>query len=50
MRNTEKALKTAAVFIKVAEKRVNALKCCMNDAFHNNDSKENSDENIIKVI
>jgi hypothetical protein len=49
-RNTEKALKTAAVFIKAAEKRVSALECRMNNTSRNKDSKENSDKNIIKVI
>jgi hypothetical protein len=50
MRNIEKAFETAAVFIKAAEKRVSALKRCINNAFHNNNNKKNSDENIIKVI
>lgn len=49
-RNTEKTLKTTTIFIKAAEKRVNALKCRVNDAFRNNDSEENNDKNIIKVI
>jgi hypothetical protein len=48
--NTKKALKTIIAFIKTAEKRVNVLKYRMNNAFRNNDSEENSDENIIKVI
>jgi hypothetical protein len=48
--NIEKALKIAAAFIKAAEKHINTLKRCVNDAFCNNNSKENSDENIIKII
>jgi hypothetical protein len=49
-RNIEKALKAAAVFIKTAEKCISALKCRMNNVFYNNNSKENSNENIIKII
>jgi hypothetical protein len=48
--NIEKVLKTIIVFIKTAEKRVSALKYHMNDTFRNNNNKENSDENIIKII
>jgi hypothetical protein len=50
MRNTEKAFKATTVFIKTAEKCINALKCCVNNTFRNNNSKENNDKNIIKVI
>jgi hypothetical protein len=50
VRNTEKVLKIAAVFIKATEKHVSVLKYCMNDVFYNNNSEENSNENIIKVI
>jgi hypothetical protein len=49
-RNTEKALKIIIVFIEIAEKRVNVLKRRMNDVSRNNNSKENSDGNIIKII
>ena len=49
-RNIEKAFEAIAAFIEAVKKRVNALKRCVNDAFRNNNNKENSDENIIKVI
>jgi hypothetical protein len=48
--NTEKAIKAAAVFIKATEKHVNMLKYYVNNTFCNNNSKENSNENIIKII
>jgi hypothetical protein len=49
-RNIEKALETAAAFIEAAEKRVSALEYRVDDTSRNNNSKENNDENIIKVI
>jgi hypothetical protein len=49
-RNTEKTLKIIIIFIKTIKKRVNALKCRVNDAFRNNDNKKNNDKNIIKII
>lgn len=49
-RDTEKALEAAEAFIVAAEKRVDALKHRVDDASHNKSSKENSDENIIKII
>jgi hypothetical protein len=49
-RNTEKALKVTIIFIKAVKKCVNTLEYHMNDASRNNNSKENSNENIIKII
>ena len=49
-RNIKKVLEAGAVFIEAAEKRVNALEYRVDNASRNNNSKENSDENIIKVI
>jgi hypothetical protein len=49
-RNTKKAFKAITAFIKAAEKRVDALKCYVNNAFRNNNSKENNNKNIIKII
>jgi hypothetical protein len=48
--NTEKAFKVTAIFIKTIEKRINTLKYRVNNASRNNDSEENSNKNIIKVI
>jgi hypothetical protein len=48
--NIKKALKITAVFIKAAKKHVSVLKHYINNASCNNDNKENSNENIIKVI
>ena len=48
--NTEKTFETATVFIKTVEKCVNALKYCINNIFHYNNNKKNSDKNIIKII
>ena len=39
----KKALKTVIIFIKIAEKRVNALERYVNDAFYNN---KNNDEDF----
>jgi hypothetical protein len=46
----KKALKTIIVFIKATEKCVNMLERYMNNASRSNDSKENNNENIIKII
>jgi hypothetical protein len=48
--NIKKALETAVAFIEAAEKHISALKCRVDNMSRNNNSKENSDENIIKVI
>jgi hypothetical protein len=43
VRDIEKALETAIVFIEVAKKRVNALKRRVNDVFYNN---KNNDKDL----
>jgi hypothetical protein len=43
VRDIEKALETAIIFIEAAEKRVNALERRVNDAFYNN---KNNDEDF----
>jgi hypothetical protein len=46
-RDIEKTLETAIIFIKAAEKRVNALERRVNDAPYND---KTNNENIVKII
>jgi hypothetical protein len=48
--NIKKAFEIIIIFIKTVKKRVNALKCYINNVFRNNNNKKNNDENIIKII
>jgi len=49
-RNIEKAFKVVIAFIKAAKKYINILEYCVDNVFCNNNSKENNNKNIIKVI
>jgi len=48
--NIEKAFKAVIAFIKVTKKCISVLEYCINNIFYNNNSKKNSNKNIIKVI